>query len=42
MDDIEFLPGDESGAIATLPEIISAKGYAKHVDIYGSRLPTQP
>jgi exo beta-1,2-glucooligosaccharide sophorohydrolase (non-reducing end) len=33
VDDIEFLPSGNSAAISTEPAIISAKGYAMHVDI---------
>lgn len=33
IDDLEFSPGNESRPIAAKPEIISCKGYAKHVDI---------
>jgi len=33
IDDIEFLPAAASASIETVPIIIAAKGYAKHVDI---------
>jgi len=38
MDDIEFLASDNSATISTVPAIVSATGYARHIDITWNKI----